>query len=229
MKRPTLLLLALLATARLHAQGLMTELIDIPTADAVDKYGFHTSFRFYNGGGVLSKANFGVFPRLNIGFGIDTEQLVGSNTVDVNRPTLNAKLRFFDGKRQLPALALGYDGQGYFFNEDTDKYNQRERGLYLVGGGEILTPGLSLHGGANIYDFDDDRVFCFAGISYMIQEVVALSFEADNMRKGRDNRLNTGVRYYVTPSFAIDLAGRDLWAAGRKAERIVRLGYYGSF
>src|SRR5687768_1531346 len=99
-----------------HAAGLLANLIDIPTAETVDHFGYNIAFRFYSGGGLLTKTAFGVFPRLNVGFGLDAENFVGAGTVDVNPPTLNLKVRFYDGKRQLPALAIGYDGQGYFYD-----------------------------------------------------------------------------------------------------------------
>lgn len=221
-------LLSILAgTARAGAPTV--ELIDIPTAEAVDHYGYHASFRFYSQGGLLAKTAFGVLPRLNIGFGLDTESFIGSQTPDLNRPTLNVKFRFFDGKREMPALALGYDGQGYFFNETTDEYVQREKGLYLAATAEAFLPELRLHGGGNVYDFSDDKVYGFAGIDYTYENKLALMFEADNLHVARESRLNLGGRYYVTPGFSVDVAGRDLWAGGRKAERIVRLNYFGSF
>jgi hypothetical protein len=214
----------------LRAEAPVVELIDIPTAEVVDHYGVNSSFRFYSGGGVLTKAAFGVLPRLNVGFGLDAQRFIGNRSVDLNRPTLNMKLRAFDGSRNLPALALGYDGQGYFFNKQTDKYDQREKGLYAVGSGEIIVPGLSLHGGFNMFDFKDDRIYGFTGIQYLFQGVVGAVFETDNMfYRPRDIRFNVGCRYYVTPSFSLDLAGRDLWAGGRKAERILRITYSASF
>ena len=220
---------AALLLAGSPARAVMLDLVDIPTAEAVDHYGYNLSFRFYSGGGVLTKTTFGVLPRLNVGFGLDTERFIGSDTVDLNAPTLNVKFRFYDGKRELPALALGYDGQGYFFDKAADEYRQREKGLYLVGGGEAFVPNLHLHAGLNIPDFSDDKVFGFTGVDYVYRNVFAFMFEADNLRGTRQSRLNLGGRYFITPSFSIDLAGRDLWAAGRKSERIVRLAYFGSF
>ncbi|MBI4395649.1 MAG: hypothetical protein HY548_01045, partial [Elusimicrobia bacterium] len=124
---------------------------------------------------------------------------------------------------------LGFDGQGYFYDEKKDEYLQREKGLYLVGSGEAFVPSLHLHGGLNIYDFSEDDLFGFAGIHYLHNNVLSLQFEADNLRSARRNRLNLGGRYFITPSLSVDLAARDLWAAGRKAERIIRLNYFGSF
>ena len=208
----------------------VVQLIDIPTAEVVDHYAMDLSFRFYTGGGVLTKTAFGVFPRLNVGFGLDAEHFVGDQTVDLNRPTLNMKLRAYDGARTLPALALGYDGQGYFFNDATDHYNQREKGLYAVGSGEIIVTGLSLHGGLNIYDFKTDDVYGFSALQYLLGESGGIMCEADNLfHRPRYNRFNLGGRYFVTPSFAIDLAVRDLWAASRKPERIIRINYSAAF
>ncbi|HOW26991.1 MAG TPA: hypothetical protein PK876_00615 [Elusimicrobiota bacterium] len=218
----------ILLTAPLRAAVLMSDLIDVPTAETVDHYGYNVSFRFYSGGGVLSKMAFGVFPRLNIGFGLDTEQFVGQSNPDLNRPTLNVKFRFFDGQRNAPALALGYDSQGYFYNDSTDKYIQREKGLYLTGMQEVLAPNLNLHAGLNMYDFSDDTVYGFTGVSYLYQ-MVAFMAEVDNIHVSRWNRINLGLRYHVTDSFSVDIASRDLWAAGRDDERIIRLNYFGSF
>src|SRR5262249_3267134 len=118
----------------------------------------------------------------------------------------------------------------YFFNRATDKYEQREKGLYLVGSGEVVTPGLFLHGGLNVYDFNRDPVYGFAGLDYRFQDAFALIFEADNLfHRERNSRFNIGGRAFVTPSFSVDLAGRDLWAASRKPERIVRINYSASF
>ncbi|MBL0059472.1 MAG: hypothetical protein IPP35_10270 [Elusimicrobia bacterium] len=219
----------LMAVSSARAASPVIELIDIPTAEVLDRYGFDASFRFYTDGGMLTKTHFGVFPRLNIGFNLDAEGFVGNQSVDVNKPTLNVRFRFFDGQRNLPALALGYDGQGLFYNNDTDKYTQREKGLFLVGSGEIIVPDLSLHAGLNMYDFSNDYVYGFMGVRYLFRDVIGLTTEWDNIRVGRDSRLNAGLSWWVTPSFAVEFAGRDLAATGRRAERIVRLVYTGGF
>ncbi|MBL8023776.1 MAG: hypothetical protein JNK54_05775 [Elusimicrobia bacterium] len=223
------LLLLLLGVFNAQAGAPLMEVIDVPTAEVLDRYGFDSSYRFYSEGGVLVKTHFGVFPRLNVGFGLDADGFVGNESVDLHKPTLNVRFRFFDGQRNLPALALGYDGQGLFFNKSTDKYAQREKGLFLVGSGEIIVPDLSLHGGINVYDFTEDHVYGFMGFRYLFRDVVALNAEWDNIRVGRDSRLNVGLGWWMTPSFAVELAGRDLGGPRRRPERIVRLVYSGGF
>jgi hypothetical protein len=205
------------------------ELVDSPTPEVTNHYGVNMAFRFYSQGGLLTKTSFGVFPRLNVGFGLDAEKFVGGESVDINRPTLNMKYRFFDGQRHLPALAAGYDGQGFFFDKGKDKYLQREKGLYLTGTGEVLVPHLDFTGGVNIYDFREDRVFVFTGLHYLYHDVLSLVAEVDNLRLGRDARLSGGVRYHTTPHFSIELMARDLGAPGRNSERVVRLSHNTSF
>ncbi len=205
------------------------ELIDVPTAEVLDRYGFDSSFRFYSDGGMLAKTHFGVFPRLNVGFGLDVDGFVGNDAIDLHKPTLNVRYRFFDGQRNLPALALGYDGQGFFYNKETDKYDQREKGLYLAGSGEIIVPDLSLHAGINVYDFSNDHVYGFMGLRYLYRDMVSFNAEWDNIRVGRDSRLNAGFGWWITPSFSVEFAARDLGAASRDPERIVRLVYTGGF
>lgn len=219
----------LLGGGALRAGAPVMELIDVPTAEVLDRYGFDSTFRFYSGGGMLAKTHFGVFPRLNVGFALDTDGFVGNDSVDVHKPTLNVRYRFFDGQRNLPALAVGYDGQGYFFDNAADQYAQREKGLFLVGSGEIIVPDLSLHAGLNMYDFNNDSVYGFMGLRYLYHDVLAFHGEWDNIRVGRESRLNAGIGWWITPSFSVEFAGRDMGAPSRPTERIVRLVYTGGF
>jgi hypothetical protein len=208
--------------------------IDIPTAEVVDHYAYNVSFRFGRDGNLQTKPLFGVFPRLNLGFGLDGENVIGRGNSRLNRPTLNVKFRLFDGKRALPALAIGYDGQGYVWNKHLDEYEQREKGLYLVGSSEIGVPDLNLHLGVNHFDFDHgDSTRGFFGLTYTYEQLVGLMAEWDHATDWKERRINFGLKYYVTPLFTVDLIGRNIPKApeseARETERIVRLVYTGSF
>jgi hypothetical protein len=146
------------------------------------------------------------------------------------RPSVFFKLRAFDGNDYLPALALGYDNQGYLYQESTKRFLQDERGIYLVGSHEILLPAMELHAGANIPDVEHAQVFGFVGLTWKIVPTFALIAEYDNIRDGRYNRVNLGGRLWVTSFFNIDLAARNVGRrADRGAERIVRLNYVARF
>ncbi|MBI4051108.1 MAG: hypothetical protein HY400_01235 [Elusimicrobia bacterium] len=213
------------------------DLIDIPTAGSVDYGGFASRTRFFSGGGVLTYLSFGVFQRLNLGASLNADRLIGSSSpINFSRPEIQVKLRFYDGDRYLPALAIGYDGQGYFYDRNSKRYMERSRGLYVVGSLELGLPGLLVHPGLNISDFDTDDIFGFVGASWTIQDKVSLLAEYDNIRNTGDSRLNAGLRIHVTPFFNLDFAVREIGkgktfsnGTPQKAERIVQLKYNGNF
>ncbi|OGR82492.1 MAG: hypothetical protein A2902_05645 [Elusimicrobia bacterium RIFCSPLOWO2_01_FULL_64_13] len=215
------------AFEELNPEG-MVDLVDAQTTNIVDYGGYRANFRFYSAGGILSHLSFGVFQRLNIGASWDLEDLIGSKSPSTNPPTLNAKFRVYDGGMRLPSVAVGYDGQGRFFNDAKDEYDERERGLYVVFGRELLLPKLEFYGGANIADFKGSKFLGTVGASYTIEQKVALITEYDNIRVARDNRWNAAVRVFPIPSLGIDFGFRRI-ASNREKERIVRINYVGNF
>lgn len=204
--------------------------VDIPTADILDPATFSTAFRFYSEGGITSRLVMGPFKRVNLGISFDAQRVIGAGEPHMVTPAVFFKLRFFDGSDILPALALGYDNQGYLYKDSLRDHLQKERGLYLVGSHEFLLPNLQLHAGVNINDFDDTEVFGFTGITWKIVPAFALLAEYDNIRDGPENRVNLGGRFWVMPFFNIDVGARNVGRDSiRGAERIVRLNYVGNF
>ena len=216
-----------------------TALIDIPTAGILDYYGFLLKTRFFSGGGVVGSLDFGVMERLNLGASMNVDKLIGSDSgIKMVRPEIQVKFRFFDGGYYIPALALGYDGQGYFYDKNAKKYLEKSRGLYVVGSKEFGMPNLVFHGGLNVSDFDDNFVFGFLGANYTMEDKVSFILEYDNFFHSNDpSRFNIGTRFYITPYFQLDLAirevGKNTVFAGssvkRKSERIVQMRYTTSF
>jgi len=212
------------------AESPQVEAIDIPTAYILDPQTFATTFRFYDQGGITSRLVIGPFRRVNLGISFDAQHVVGGGDPHMIRPSAFFKLNFFDGTDFLPALALGYDNQGYLYQQSTRQFLQREKGLYLVGSHEIFLPNFELHAGLSKYDFDDNTVFGFFGATWKIAPAFALLAEYDNIRNGIDDRVNLGGRFWVTPFFNVDVAARNVGRGeARGGERIVRLNYVGNF
>lgn len=214
------------------------ELIDVPTAGILDYGGFQLKTRFYNDGGVLGGLNFGVMERLNLGVSMTVDKLIGSDSpIRMRRPEIQVKFRFDDGGYYLPAMALGYDSQGYYYERDVKKYYEKGKGLYLVGSKEIGISNLVLHGGFNIPDFDNNYFFGFLGANYTLEDKVSFILEYDSLFHTDDpSRLNAGMRVYITPYFRLDMALREIGRSGefapgvpRKSERIVQMRYNTSF
>lgn len=209
----------------------MVEVVDIPTAEILDPSTYSLAFRFYTDGGIMSRFVLGPMKRVNLGISFDGQRLIGNGDPHLIRPSLYFKVRAFDGTDYLPALALGYDNQGYLYQESTKQFLHREKGLYLVGSHEILVPNLELHAGVNMFDFDNNAaVFGFFGATLKLASSFVLLSEWDNIRNTRDARFNLGGRFYIAPYFNIDVAARRIgYGGGTGAERIVRLNYVGNF
>lgn len=213
------------------------DLTDSPTAFVLDYGGYSARSRFYSSGGVLQYLSFGVFPSLNIGASLTADNLIGSDTtVRLREPGVQVKYRFYDGDRMLPSLAIGFDGQGYLYDQMRKRYNQRHRGLFLAASQELGLPGLLLHPSVNVSDFDSNSFFGALALSYNIQDKVSFMTEWDNINDIDNSRFNSGLRIYMTPGFHLDFAVRGIGQGGRYSdgisrgpERVVQIKYNGSF
>lgn len=212
------------------------ELLDTPTAAVVDYQSMAVKTRFFNAGGVTSGAVFSVHPRLNLGASVTLENLIGSaDTIRFVRPDIQGKFRVFDGDRKIPAFAVGYDGQGYYYDHGNREYQEKGRGMYLVATSE-LAPGLQLHPAVNFSDFESGSIFGSLALNYNLQDTVNLMAEWDAIHKLSTSHVNLGVRFYVTPFFLLDLGVRDLGCNNYLAngsrqlpERIVQMRYISNF
>lgn len=241
LKKFTLTLACLiLSTASFAAQGdpisLETALIDVPTAETFDRYQASFLTRAYDHGTVMESIDFGVYPRINLGVSIAVHELLGSSSsVRVLDPDFQAKWKIYDGSLYLPAIAIGYDGRRYGYGYDhrrnyakTKDYLDDRKGGYVTFSREIIVPGLNASAGVNLSDFDFDDLYMFTGVFYQLAESVGLMAEWDNIRNIRDSRFNTGARFYLHPSLALDAAVRRL-GRGDESERILQIRYVTNF
>ncbi|MEK7857743.1 MAG: hypothetical protein AAB320_01260 [Elusimicrobiota bacterium] len=212
-------------------------LLDAPTSSVLDYGGYSSQTRFFAAGGLLETVSFGVFHKLNIGGSLNIDGLIGNDrTVRARAPGVQVKYRFYEGDRYIPSFSLGFDAQGYQYSTTDKRYNQRQRGFYVVGSQELGLPGLQAHPSLNISDFDTNAFFASFPFSYNIRDKVLLMMEWDNVNNFRDSRINSGLRVYMTPNFHLDFGVRGIGQGGRYPdgsprgpERIVQLRYAGNF
>lgn len=213
------------------------DVIDAPTSSVLDYGGYSTRSRFYSGGGLLEYLSFGVYPGLNLGASAAVDGLIGNGPeVRVRAPAAQVRYRFYDGDANLPSLAAGYDGQGYLYNSSDERFDERQRGFYIVGSKELGVPGLQLHPSINISDFNSNSIFGSLPLTYNIRDKAEFLAEWDNIADFSHSRLNIGLRAYLTPAFEVDFAVRSIGAGGyfsdgqrRGPERILQLKYAGNF
>jgi len=216
------------------------DLIDIPTAEITEYHTMDVNFRLYTGGGIVSRLSFGVFNQLNVGGSMDVDKLIGSVPPEVRPPVFYFKFRFYDGSDRLPALALGYDGQGYDYNHASGTYIHREKGIYLVATLETLLPNLELTMGANL-NFtrtttrDEAHLYGFAGVDYSItdqgKKVLSIIGEYNNLSRNTDDTiLNAGLRFHPAFDLDIDFSFSDIMSPRKTdPERLIRINYRTKF
>lgn len=226
--------------AAFAAQGdpisLETLIIDVPTAEALDRYQASFLTRAYDHGTIMESIDFGVYPRINLGISIAVHELLGSSSsVRVLDPDFQVKWKLYDGSLYLPAIAIGYDGRRYGYGYDerrnytkTKHYLDNRKGGYLTFSREIIVPGLHASAGVNMSDFDFNDLYFFTGMLYNLSDSISLLAEWDNVRNLRDSRLNMGARFMLHPSLALDGAVRRI-GRGDESERILQLRYVTNF
>ncbi|MEK7383834.1 MAG: hypothetical protein AAB262_11195 [Elusimicrobiota bacterium] len=211
--------------------------IDAPTTAVLDYAGYSSRSRFYSKGGILQYASFGVYPGLNLGASVAVDALIGDERhVRMRAPTAQVKYRFYEGDSELPSLAVGFDGQGNRYNPGSKRFNQRQRGFFMVATKEVGVPGLQIHPSFNVSDFDSNGVFGSIPLTLNIRDRATLLLEWDNINNWSDSRFNAGLRAHLSANFAVDFAVRAIVSGGwysdgaqKGPERIVQLKYSNSF
>ena len=226
MKTKILLSALLLAPCFASAMKSDAYFIDVPSPEVLPAHSLGVNARAFSGGGLLAYFDFAVSGRFSVGISETFEHLIGTNDQEIKLlvPSLQAKLRLYDGDENWPAFAVGFDNQGFLYDHGAKEYTQKARGLYVNAAKEVLIPGLIFAPGINITveGFEFDKLAAFAAASYNIRDAAALLLEWDNIRTLAESRLNGGLRVYLYEGFNIDFALRSF---NNKAERVLQLKY----
>jgi len=233
--------LMFLAAEQGVCSGNSERIIYIPSGECLNYGEYNMSFRVYNSGGMLTRSVFGVMQGMNVGFSWDIAGLIGSETVHGRDPELFLKLDLFRESALLPAIALGYDAQGYEWNETENKYATDAIGVFLVMSKELLLPDLYLTGGTSYNNEDKnsehdftDKLNGFAGFSFQPSKF-GIYYEAYDIGKGRDVcRMNAGAKYEVVEGLQFMLSFENISEAGRidldkQQQRTFSILYKGAF
>ena len=226
-----ILTLLVFLNGNLYGQGRIAEVIDTPTANPVDFGSYSLSFRFYEGGSILTRLFYGMIMRdLTLGLSFDAENVAGSGRISPRRPFLYVKMPLYGGGRVLPAVSLGYDEQGFGrYDSDTESYQYKPLGFFLVFTGSGIAPGLSAGGGVNA-DYaaggGSEKIKGFLNAAYTIGPEFILTGEVSSI--GDEPYGGLGFRYLLRPELHFELAVINIGGAG-KTERILRATYKGAF
>lgn len=206
-----------------------TLILDVPTANVLDKYQASFLTRSYANGTIMESLDFGVIPQVNIGVSLAVYELVGSSDdIKVLDPDFQVKWKLFDGSLYLPAIAIGYDGRRYGYDRKTKDYLDDRKGGFITLTRELFTPGLHVSLGANLSDFDRHDIYAFTGMNWKLKDYFSFLLEWDNINNIRDSRLNMGANISISPALTLTGAVRRI-GRGSENERVLQIRYVTNF
>jgi outer membrane receptor protein involved in Fe transport len=225
----------------------LRDLVDSPTAGLLAKWNYAVDLCLFPEGGVLAKVSFGLLSRLTVGLSYGGLKIIGEGEVDWNpRMAFQGKLRIVDESFVLPAVAFGFDSQGYGTYTDTlERYQIKSKGIYAVLSKSFWMLGpLGFHAGANYSleekDGDSDLSF-FAGLDKDLVAGFVLLADYDLATNDDDGDgsfgagngyLNAGLRWTFADKLSIEFDFKNLVDNREDAPHVsreIRIIYWNHF
>jgi hypothetical protein len=219
--------LALFSVCFIYAgQARNIELVDVPTASTLLSRELRLDFKFSPSGGILSRLYIGLFERFYIGGAFNVNNIIGSGDINPDfPPNFTAKIRVTDDEAAVPAISLGYEGQGYM--------GLPAKGVFLAVTKEV-NAGIIMQLSAAVYTSNfahfGQGVDFGAGMAFGITRELTACMEIDGVFGGDDwGRINFGIGYFFDP-IEIDLGFKfgygDMQFAQARILKIVYISYF---
>ncbi len=201
-------------------------LVNTPTAGSLVRGSYLTEIRMMPEGGVLGSISVGLTDRFLLGVSYGGTHIIGDDSVSWNpEPGVQIKLRLLDETVKFPALAFGFNSQGYHeFIQSENRYEIKSTGFYLVLSKNWQFLGnLGFHGGINysLERGDGNRnPNLFAGIDKNIGKDIAILLEYDaafndgainiTSQQAKKGFLNAAVRWTFSQRFHVEFEVNNL-------------------
>lgn len=213
------------------------KLIDTPTAGLLPRGSFDFDIKIYPGGGVINTIDIGLMNRFMLGISYGGAKLISQETPVWNpRPEIAAKIRLINESYLLPALALGYDGQGMGeYDDSLKRYQFKSRGFYGVVSKNYLVYDILMgfHFGANYSLENDDKdknLNLYTGADIRFNESIGALLEYDlgtnddnNAAFGRGRGyLNLGIQWIFSDRLTLELDLRNVFQNTRDVSQVGR-------
>lgn len=208
--------------------------IDTPTTNTLLRgmYNFH--LKFYEGGGVLTRAWVGFANIFMIGATFNLDNVIGMGTVTGREPKILAKIKIIEDSPAFPSVALGYEPQSFgVYDPISDKYSIKPIGLYAVVTKNVA-PSLFLSAGVgnhNVFkDFKlDTDLDVFANAALMLNPDLGLLVECNDIISKDYLNLSVGIRYAFAPELRIEIDFKGLTKKPEEYIRNLRIDYVNYF
>jgi len=203
------------------------ELVDAPTAGTLPRGCFDIVMRVYNNGGILAGATIGLSNSLMIGMSYGAEGIISDRSTNRNpQIEFNVKLKLISEEYLLPAVAVGFNSQGYgSYIYDRDRYTFKSKGFYAVVSRSFYLRTWTVGGHAGInYSLEnnvdkDKEPSIFLGLDAGFANNVGFIAEYDmalnddrsdpHYAKGR-GYLSIGIKWLYNDNLELEVILRDL-------------------
>lgn len=199
------------------AQARNIELIDLPTANTLIKAEWRCDIKLYPGGGILTRLYIGIFDKLMIGGAFNIVNLIGTGEVEyVLPPKFLGKIRLTDDEGVMPAISIGYEGQGYLDIPAKGAFSSLTKEINLS------VVFIQLTGTIYSNEFSDlgRNVDAGAGIAFAITKDFVICGEYDGFLGENPGHINFGIGYFFNP-IQIDIGLK--YGLGEKNITIARI------
>ena len=179
------------------AAGELVRLVDSPTAGLVEKGRFAVDLCLFPEGGLVGQLHAGIMRRLTIGLSFGGEGVIGNDPIDwYPRVEAAARYRVLEENEALPALAIGYETQGYGPRAG-DRYQVKSKGFFVASSKNYVSGfgQFGVHAGINWSreNVDEDGPNGWVGIDKTINEELAVVAEYDfALNDNDDDSLGSG-------------------------------------
>ena len=200
----------------------LDRLVDCPTAGLLGKGRYAVGLRLFADGGVLTMVQAGVLKRLTIGLSFGGRHLIGRGDIDWQpRAEVATRYRFIEESETFPALAVGYESQGYGPFK-SGSYENKPRGFFgVISKNYISTFGqFGLHLGANFSS--DENVESgprgWAGLDKRVNEDLSALLEYELPLNDLDRSkgvINVGISWTLSSVLHIRIFGKDMLGDGK--------------
>jgi hypothetical protein len=195
--------------------------IDQPVPISLAHGEYYVGARLWGQGGALLRFGVGLFDRVTLGMSYGGNRFLGNDTIDLyKRPEFQARLAVLNEEGFLPAVALGFESQGYDAllpevdsrtHDTTWQYAVRPRGGYLCVGKTITPIQTFVQVGGSYWAGFDGFVVANALLPGNVELILEYDPALNDMQgEWRGGLLNGGIGWTFAEKVRLVLALRDV-------------------
>lgn len=220
------------------------ELVNAPNAAILPRGEFQIGLRLYPEGGTLVRAVLGLVDGVMVGVAYG-----GVGVIDYEPPVWNPdvgfmfRFRITQETQYLPAISLGYDGQGLGGYDSTrQRYYITAKGIYLVASKfiDVFGPtrihfGLNNSGEPSVLPGQRKNISAFLGMDRYLNPKLSLAMEYDDLLSEEERFFNLRFCWTFAPEISLELSFENLFSNPKNPfytngpSRILKINYIGHF